>query len=135
MNEDFLSEIESKSIPDFSIVSKNLQGELETYKGMKIPYGFTMGIISVVGYISIEDNIDNSCARGIHHIGLIPGEHKIDRNNPTTDFSAEIVKIRFGVDFKNKYFYWRGADRKVKMCGWKPCFYWKWHGKNILFNW
>lgn len=127
LGEEALTDEELKDAPKLA--------ELEEIKGTKFPYAFSMGVISGAGYLSLENPIENSYLKGVHHIGPVPGEHRISKDHPTTDFSAEVVKVRIGMDLGGKNFYWQGAERRVKMCGWKPCFYWKWHGRNVIYSW
>lgn len=135
LEEEALTADELKNAPDFSKISEPIEPDLRSFKGTKIPYAFSVGAISVAGYVCIEDVIEDSYLKGYHHIGPGPGSHYISKHNTHTDLSAEVVKIRIGMDIKGKYFYWQFAERRIKMCGWRPCFYWGWHGKNVIFRW
>jgi hypothetical protein len=135
LGEEALTEDELKNVPDFSIISRSVESDLRSFKGTKIPYAFTVGVISVAGYVCIENATEDSYLRGYHHIGPIPGSHHINKHNTHADFSAEIVKVRIGMDVRGKYFYWQVANLELRMCGLLPCTRWQWHGKNVIYRW
>jgi len=105
----------------------NPENETES---LTIPFGFTVGVFTVAGKIKLEDTIENSYVSGY----VIPGGNfRLDKNNQIFETSIEVLKIRIGFDLDRKQVYWQLAERSVR--GFPPKFYWKWHGRNVIFDW